>query len=96
MIQCDVKNTGKFDGAEVAQLYLTFPVSAGEPPMQLKGFKKVFIAAGSSATVKFPIRDRDLSIWDITSHGWKKLSGDFGVNVGASSRDIKLTGTLTV
>lgn len=96
MIQCKVKNTGKFDGAEVAQLYLTFPVSAGEPPMQLKGFKKVFIAAGSSATVKFPIRDRDLSIWDITSHGWKKLSGDFGVNVGASSRDIKLTGTLTV
>ena len=40
-----LENTGKVAGAEVAQLYLGFPASAGEPPRQLKGFSKVSAVA---------------------------------------------------
>jgi len=96
-VKCDIANTGKRKGAEVAQLYIGFPSSAGEPPMQLKGFSKTHaLLPGSHVTVTFQLTDRDLSIWDVSSHGWKKLSGDYIINVGASSRDFRLTGKITV
>ena len=41
-----VQNTGAVAGDEVAQLYLGFPETAGEPPIQLKGFKKVSLQVG--------------------------------------------------
>eukprot|EP00043_Microstomoeca_roanoka_P013291 m.130236 g.130236 ORF g.130236 m.130236 type:complete len:782 (+) comp15716_c2_seq1:3-2348(+) len=93
-ISVDVTNSGSVDGAEVVQLYLGFPSSAGEPPKQLKGFSKVQIASGATTTVTFSLNDRDLSIWDVSSHSWTKVQGSFNVFVGASSRDIRLTGTL--
>ena len=77
------------------QLYLGFPAAAGEPPQQLKGFEKVSVAAGKTATVTFPIEVRDLSIWDVQSHGWSAVKGEFSVTVGTSSRDANaLKGTL--
>jgi hypothetical protein len=65
-VSCSVKNVGDVDGAEVPQLYLGFPASAQEPPKQLKGFKKIQLKAGASATVTFPLTDRDFSIWDFS------------------------------
>ena len=92
----DTATTGKVAGAEVAQLYLGFPASAGEPPKQLKGVKKLTLAPGEKQTVAFALQDRDLSVWDITAHDWKKVSGSFAVFVGASSRDIRQTGQMAV
>ena len=89
-------NTGSVAGAEVAQLYLAFPSAANEPPLQLKGFGKVMLQPGQSATVAFPVTARDLSIWDATTHDWAMQHGTFGVYVGASSRDIRAKGTFTV
>ena len=93
-----ITNNGtKHSGREVAQLYLGFPASAGEPPKQLKGFHKTAVLApGDKATVIFVLTDRDLSIWDTSKHGWAKQSGKFDVMVGSSSRDIRLTGSLQV
>jgi len=51
MVLCDVANTGGMAGAEVVQLYLRFPATAGEPPLQLKGFQKVWLLPGQSSTV---------------------------------------------
>ena len=90
-----LRNTGKLAGAEVAQLYLGFPASAGEPPKQLKGFKQVQLAPGESKTVTFALAPRDLSVWDAAAHGWAVAKGSFGVMVGSGSRDIRLTGTLS-
>ena len=83
-------------GAEVAQLYLGFPASAGEPPKQLKGIQKRVLKPGQKQSVTFTLKERDLSVWDIVGHDWKKVSGDFEVYVGASSRDIRQTGKMTV
>jgi hypothetical protein len=44
--QVTVTNTGDRPGADVVQLYLTGPASAGEPPYQLKGFQKVMLVPG--------------------------------------------------
>ena len=81
-------------GAEVAQLYLTFPRSAGEPPRVLKRFEKMALPPHGSAIVAFDALDpkRDLAIWDEGKHAWASVAGTFGVHVGASSRDVRLTG----
>jgi beta-glucosidase len=97
-VSVTVTNSGSVAGAEVAQLYLTFPpATTGEPPLQLKGFMKTrVLAKGASATVTFQLRDRDLSIWDVAAHAWAKQPGAFSASVGASSRDIRLAAHFTV
>ncbi|KAH8594426.1 beta-glucosidase-related glycosidase [Bisporella sp. PMI_857] len=91
-------NTGSIPGATVPQLYITLPSSApaGTPPKQLRGFEKVFLNAGGHSKVTFQLMRRDLSYWDTTAQDWVIPSGEFGVSVGFSSRDLKLTGSFTV
>jgi len=96
-VSFSVRNTGAVAGSAVAQLYLTFPSSAGEPPKQLKRFEKVAVAPGEEHSVRFTLEERDFSIWETASHGWKKVSGTFGVSVGQASDDaMALTGSLVV
>jgi beta-glucosidase len=91
-----VTNAGNVSaGAEVAQLYLTFPDHAGEPPSQLKGFHKTAVLSpGASEVVVLPLRDRDVSIFDAERMQWQVVPGKFGVWVGASSRDLRLAGSI--
>ena len=92
----DVFNTGGVDAAEVAQLYLVFPAASGEPPQVLRGFAKYFIAKGFGQAIQLVLTPRDMSIWDVASYGWQLQHGEFGVRVGASSRDIRLAGSFTI
>ncbi len=69
---------------------------SGEPPQLLRGFDKVQLAAGGKTTVYWTLTDRDLSVWDATTHAWKLVLGQFTLAVGASSRDIRAQTTLTV
>lgn len=93
-IQFRVQNIGKVGGSEVPQLYLKFPDSAGEPPKQLKGYSKISLGPDESQSIKFTLDDRSFSIWDSAKHMWSIVQGDFGVMVGSSSEDIRLTGTV--
>jgi len=95
-VQFSLKNTGSVDGSEIVQVYLGFPSSAGEPPKQLKGFQKVDLAAGGEASVSVPLNDRSMSIWDESTHDWAIVSGTFNVYVGASSSDMRLSGSFQV
>ena len=92
----DLKNTGTLAGAEVPQLYLGFPAAAGEPPKLLKGFQKITLSPGGTQHVTFNLNWEDLANWDTTARGWIVTPGVFQVEVGASSRDIRLTGSFTV
>ncbi|KAI8063910.1 glycosyl hydrolase family 3 N terminal domain-containing protein [Gongronella butleri] len=91
-----VTNTGNVDGSEIAQLYLSFPESAGEPPKVLRGFEKVMIHAGKSEHVTFSLGTVELSIFDVVSHGWVVPTGDYQVHVGASSRDLRASASFTL
>jgi beta-glucosidase len=95
-VSLTLTNTGSRAGAEVAQLYLGFPSSAGEPPKQLKGFKKVMLGAGTNQPVTFALSTDDLSTWDAINKKWVVANGTFNVYVGSSSRDIRLTGSFVV
>lgn len=97
-VEFTVTNTGHRAGAEVAQLYLGLPSlpNVPEPPRELKGFRRVELAAGQSARVAFSLDARALSYWDVAAHGWKVAPGAYQVSAAASSRDTRLTGTFTV
>lgn len=92
-----VTNTGAVDGAAVPQLYVTYPDStpAGTPPKQLRGFEKVVLKAGETKEVSFELMRRDLSYWDVVSQQWLIPTGQFSLNAGFSSRDIKQTAPIT-
>ena len=91
-------NSGLHAGAEVAQLYLAYPPGAGEPPRVLRRFVKVMLGAGESSKVSFEALspDRDLATWSEEANTWQRVTGEFGVLVGASSRDIRLHGTVPI
>jgi len=95
VVSFTVMNIGRVAGAEVAQLYLSFPSGAGEPPSQLKGFQKTReLSAGEMALLQWRLTPRDLSIWNVSTHAWSRVPGTFTVMVGASSQDIRLQGEL--
>jgi beta-glucosidase len=96
----DLTNTGAVAGAEVGQVYLGLPASAGEPPRRLVGWQKVFLEPGERRRVTVQVDENDsahpLSYWDVESHGWRTAPGDYAVYVGNSSRNLALAGTLRV
>ncbi|KAF2158784.1 glycoside hydrolase family 3 protein [Zasmidium cellare ATCC 36951] len=95
-VTSSVKNTGDVAGAEVAQLYVSYPTAASQPPKQLRGFEKVTLQPGEEQSVSFALRRRDLSYWDVEAQKWAIAEGTYGVHVGASSRDLKSEGTIVV
>ena len=85
-----VKNTGKRDGFEVVQLYISDLKSyLPRPVKELKEFEKVFLKAGEEKTVTFTVDKTALSFFDDKKHEWVAEPGDFEAIVGASSADIK-------
>ena len=89
-------NTGGRDGTDVVQLYLGYPRGSGEPPKALKGFKRVRVARGRTERVTFRLGRNALAVWDATAHARTVLDGTYPIMVGASSRDIRLRGAITV
>jgi beta-glucosidase len=85
-----VKNTGTRAGSEVAQLYVGFPASAGEPPWVLRGFKRIALAAGESTNATIEISLRELGCWNPDAHRRYVPSGTYHFGIGSSSRDLPL------
>jgi len=99
-VSLKVKNTGSRAGAEVVQLYVHDGHSKIDRPVrELKGFQRVELKAGETKTVQFKLDRAALSYWGYTgpdNGGWIAEPGKFEIQVGASSRDIRLRGTLVL
>ncbi|EIW68265.1 hypothetical protein TREMEDRAFT_69280 [Tremella mesenterica DSM 1558] len=86
-----VTNIGKVAGAAVPQLYMSFPSSEpDQPPNHLRGFAKPSLIPGQATVVEFPLRKKDLSVWDVERQLWRIPHGVFTFRVGQSSRDLPL------
>ncbi|WP_433186158.1 glycoside hydrolase family 3 C-terminal domain-containing protein [Actinoallomurus sp. CA-150999] len=92
----DVSNTGSRTGAEVAQVYVTAPASAGEPPKQLKGFAKVTLRPGQTKHVTLRLDARAFSIWDTASQRWTVVGGRHVIAVGDSSRNLPVSAPVRI
>jgi len=84
-----VKNTGKFDGEEVVQLYINDPAaSISRPVKELKGFEKVMIKKGETATISFAITAKELAFFRKgLSYGVE--AGEFNLYIGTNSSEVK-------
>ena len=93
-----VKNTGAVAGKQVVQLYIDAPKTTIDKPVQeLRGFiKTALLQPGESQTLTFSIREADLVSYHTDKSQWVADAGDYKVNIGASSRDIKQTATFKV
>jgi beta-glucosidase len=96
-VQCTIGNTGDRAGHEVVQVYVADPAAAvARPPRELKGFAKIGLEPGAEQEVTFTLTARDLSYWSAVHRRWVLEGGEFGICVGASSRDIRLSAAITV
>ncbi|MCW2911888.1 MAG: glycoside hydrolase family 3 domain protein [Actinomycetia bacterium] len=95
-VSATVTNTGSRAGADVAQLYVSDPSAAGEPPRQLEGFARVNLQPGASQAVSFPLTQRNLSYWNSSASAFAAATGNYGIAVGDSTANLPLTGTLAV
>lgn len=97
VVEFTVTNTGSRAGAEVPQLYLGQPQSKiPAPPKSLAGFERVVLAPGKAERVRMQISSRQLGYWSVEDRAWRTLTGKRPILVGASSRDIRLTGEFDV
>jgi beta-glucosidase len=97
LVSFDVTNSGKREGAEVAQAYVTDDHSPVERPgKELKGFVKIELKAGEKRRVELMLDQRDLSYYDVNSKEWRIPPGQFAVLVGSSSQNIQLQGSFTL
>ena len=91
-----MKNNGTRSGAEIAEVYATLPQAAGEPFKRLVAFQKVWLAPGESKTVTLDLDPHYLSIFNEDKNAWELVAGDYTVQVGGSSRDLPLSGTVQI
>jgi beta-glucosidase len=85
-----VQNTGKYSGAETVQLYVHDKESSVERPLrELKGFTKVWLAPGEQKMIEIDLNVKDLAFYDDQARQWVVEPGEFEIQVGASSRDIR-------
>lgn len=92
-----VKNTGTLAGKEVVQLYVAPPADGMfRPVRELRACAKVELAPGESKTVELTLNRRAFAYYDAQAGGWRVDSGTYTVEAGSSSRDIRLTQTVTV
>ena len=98
-VSCTVTNTGSRKGAEVVQVYVSFPNSSVSHIQKLNrrlvGFERVELEAGASTQVSIPINEKSLAYYDDATDHWRIEGGTVNVYISASSADDRLTGSFT-
>ena len=92
-----VRNAGNRAGKTVVQLYVSDVESTPlRPVRELKGFEKVELQPGETRQVTFELDKRSFAYWNQEIHDWHVETGVFNIEIGQSSRDIKLVESVTV
>ena len=96
-VSYDIRNVSDVDGAEISQVYVKDIISMViRPEKELKGFEKTFIKAGETKRVSVQLDFRAFAYYNTMLEKWYVENGTFEICVGASSRDIKLKGTINI
>jgi beta-glucosidase len=96
-VKVDVTNTGKVTGKEIVQLYVRDVKSTfARPEKELKAFEKVELKPKQTKTMTFTLNREAFWYFDVVKNTWSVEPGEFEILVGASSRDIRLSGSVMV
>ncbi len=95
-ISVKVENTGAVKGSEVVQLYLCdLYASKTRPVKELAGFKRIMLESGEKKTVVFRLQISQTAFLD-AGMNWKVEKGEFEVQIGSSSEDIRQRGSFVI
>lgn len=92
VVSLTVSNVGNVTGKETVQMYIA-PMEQGSivrPAHQLRGFEKIELAPGEKKTVRFVLSEMDFAVYDVEKGAFCQIPGEYEVQIGASSRDIRL------
>ncbi len=92
----NIKNTGKYTGDEVVQVYIQYPNEERMPLREMKAFKRLSVQKGNTKQITLAIPVQELKKWNLKEGKWKIYPGKYSINVGANSRDIQLTAAFKV
>ncbi len=96
-VSFQIKNIGKVDGKEVAQLYVSKPNSEVQrAAKELKGFKKVLVKSGTSEKVTIMVPVKELAYYNEDKKQWVVEPGVYNVKIGKSSRDIQIEASINI
>ena len=92
-----VANIGARAGREVAQFYLGVPGSrVPRPPRVLAGFAAAELMPGESTELEVRLSRTELAYWDVATGDWVVERGEYRIDVGASSRDLRIGATVAL
>ena len=95
-VSCEIVNNGKYDGAEIVQLYVKAPQGVYKPVKELKGFAKVYLKAGESKRVEITVKKDNLRYWNVKENRWATESGEYELQLCSDCQTVKLSQTVTV
>ncbi len=96
-VEVDVTNTGDVPGAEVVQVYVGAPgVVAERAPRDLRGFTRLELEPGESATATIELTIDELRYFDEAASDWALEVGDYHIDAGPNVRDIMLTEVISL
>ena len=84
-LTAEVANTGKRDGAEVVQVYIRNLQDADGPLKTLRGFERINVKAGGTATAIIQLNKQSFEFWDAESNTMRVKPGKYEILVGTSS-----------
>jgi beta-glucosidase len=98
LVSVNVKNSGELEGEEVVQLYIKDVESTTWMPLkQLREFKRISLKKGEEKTVDFKLKIiEDLRHYDATKQSYVVELGKFEIQIGSSSKDIRLKKIISV
>ena len=96
-ISVKIKNSSEYPGEEVVQVY-TYKTGPQQwrPINQLIGFQRTFLKSGEEKTITFDIDKKQLQYWDVNQQQYKIEPGEYHIQIGSSSKDIRLNQTMEV
>ena len=96
-VSFDVKNTGRREAAEVAELYVRDPSAQVERPTEeLKAFEKVRLMPDETRHLKLHLDRRSFAYWDVKMQNWRVDPGQFTIMVGDSSENLPLVANISL
>ncbi len=96
-VSFDIRNTGRMDASEVAQVYVhDVQSSVPRPYKELKGYEKVFLKKGETKRITIELNEDAFSYYDMDGQRFMVEKGDFEILVGTSSESLPLKGNIVL
>lgn len=95
-VSCEIVNNGKYDGAEIVQLYVKAPQGVFKSIKELKDFTKVYLKAGESKKITITVKKDDLRYWNVKENRWALEGGEYELQLCSDCQTVRLNQTVTL